>query len=421
MGDSNPRPNDRQRDSLKISEKTTEHFPVEQSPSETCTADRVVVFSDDWGRHPSSCQHLIRHLLDQHQVTWVNTIGMRPPRFDRTTVKRAIEKVFHWSPGNGVPDTNVSSRQVEPVILNPKMWPWFRTSLDRGVNKRLLCSQLAEHFSEETVAITTIPIVADIMDCLPVQRWVYYCVDDFSEWPGLDQLSMRRLEDAVIAKADVLIAASASLQTRLSQMGRESQLITHGVDLNHWSEGETIGMTASRFTQLEHPLIVFWGVIDQRLDVEYLKALDQTMDRGTILLVGPQQNPPPEIFQLKRVQIEPAIDFHELPSLGRAADVLIMPYVDQPVTRAMQPLKLLEYLATGKPVVVRSLPATTPWADALEVAASVESFVSAVERALSQGVTENQIVARERLRFESWSAKASVFREAFLQSSQLNS
>ena len=40
----------------------------------------LLVFADDWGRHPSSCQHLISRLLDRHRVAWVNTVGMRPPR-----------------------------------------------------------------------------------------------------------------------------------------------------------------------------------------------------------------------------------------------------------------------------------------------------------------------------------------------------
>jgi len=58
--------------------------------------NRLIVFSDDWGRHPSSCQHLVSHLLDCCEVTWINTIGMRPPRFDLTTLKRGLDKIQQW-------------------------------------------------------------------------------------------------------------------------------------------------------------------------------------------------------------------------------------------------------------------------------------------------------------------------------------
>ena len=60
----------------------------------------LIVFSDDWGRHPSSCQHLVQQLSTRRQVTWINTIGLRPPRFDRATVTaRVRESEFGGSPG----------------------------------------------------------------------------------------------------------------------------------------------------------------------------------------------------------------------------------------------------------------------------------------------------------------------------------
>jgi len=51
----------------------------------------VLVFADDWGRHPSSCQHLVGHLLDRYQVLWINTIGTRQPRLDFATLTRGLE------------------------------------------------------------------------------------------------------------------------------------------------------------------------------------------------------------------------------------------------------------------------------------------------------------------------------------------
>ncbi len=62
-----------------------------------CRHGSLFVFSDNWGRHPSSCQHLVRHLLPQYGVTWVNTIGMRRPRRDLVTLKRGAEKLLEWS------------------------------------------------------------------------------------------------------------------------------------------------------------------------------------------------------------------------------------------------------------------------------------------------------------------------------------
>jgi hypothetical protein len=86
-----------------------------------------------------------------------------------------------------------------------------------------------------------------------------------------------------------------------------------------------------------------------------------------------------------------------------------MPYVDEPVTRAMQPLKLKEYLATGKPVVVRDLPANRDWADALDLASTPEQFTALVHERLETGLPAGQRDVRRRLGDESWSAKAEQF------------
>lgn len=130
---------------------------------------------------------------------------------------------------------------------------------------------------------------------------------------------------------------------------------------------------------------------------------------GTVLLIGPYEDPDRELYSIPSVVIRPAVGFEDLPAIAAGADVLIMPYTDVPVTRAMQPLKLKEYLATGKPAVVRSLPATREWADACDVAESAEEFANLVVQRINSGVPESQKIARMRLEAESWEAKAELF------------
>ena len=98
------------------------------------------------------------------------------------------------------------------------MWPWLSHPFDRRLNRDLLSRQLRRilnHLPEPPVAVTTLPVVADLMGRLPVRKWVYYCVDDFSEWPGLDRRAMARMERLVVERADTVVAASETLQARL--------------------------------------------------------------------------------------------------------------------------------------------------------------------------------------------------------------
>ncbi len=374
----------------------------------------LIVFADDWGRHPSSCQHLISHLLPQRKVVWVNTIGTRPPRLSWSTMTRAIEKLKQWvrpQPNDSPPPQ--TGEGVSPCILNPKMWPSFRSGVARGLNRRLLTRVLrpiAETMSRPPIVVTTLPLVADLVGAFPAARWVYYCVDDFGVWPGLDGRVLSEMEAELVAKVDTVVAVSAVLQAHIAGLGKSAHLLTHGVDLNHFRQIPTHSPAwVEGLSELPPPLVVFWGVIDRRTDLAFVRRLGERMTEGTILLVGPQDDPAPELFRLPRVRACPPVPYAELPVLAARASVLVMPYADLPVTRAMQPLKLKEYLATQKPVVVRKLPSTEPWADCLDMANTPDEFATAVLARLQTGLPAAQIEARSRLEAEGWHAKAKKF------------
>jgi glycosyltransferase involved in cell wall biosynthesis len=369
----------------------------------------LLVFADDWGRHPSSCQHLVRQLLGRYEVAWVNTIGTRRPHLNLATLRRGFEKLRHWTGKSRAADALPAHLQV----VNPRMWPWLGSSFSRWLNRRLLARQLAPviaSFLEPPVAVTTIPIVADLVGLLSVRRWVYYCVDDFSEWPGLDGTTLRTMEATLVQGADTLIAASELLQDKLGRMGRTAHLLTHGVDVDFWTEPSADG-ALPQLDGLERPLAVFWGVIDRRMDGAFIQRLAADLTQGTIVLAGPESDPDPTVCAAKRVVRLGQLAFQQLPHLAREASVLLMPYADLPVTQAMQPLKLKEYLATGKPVVARTLPATQGWADCLDLADSPEAFARAVRFRLEHGLPPEQQAARECLARESWQEKARCFEQ----------
>lgn len=391
----------------------TIHKAMDDKPStNSSTRPILMVFSDDWGRHPSSCQHLVTQLLPRYEAVWVNTIGMRRPRFDLATLRRGVEKFRHWTRPRSEPQPLPSNL----TVLKPLMWPWLSAPRDRTLNQRLLVPQLRRWIQKAgrpVIAVTTLPVVADLMGPLPVERWVYYCVDDFGRWPGLDQRAMESMERDVIERADVLVAAGENLRNRLLRHRDRVELMTHGVNLDHWRP-RPAPVVHTALDGCESPRVVFWGLIDRRMDIEWVRQLSERMNRGTIALVGPLADPDPELESIPRVRRIGSVPYEQLPAVAQQADALVMPYADLPVTRAMQPLKLLEYLATGKPVAVRDLPATRAWSDCLDIASGPEEFVATVVERLKFGVPASQSEARRRLDDESWSAKARMFEQYVL-------
>lgn len=381
-------------------------FPRDrQSPN-----PELIVFADDWGRHPSSAQHLVRHLLSDFAVSWVNTIGTRAPRLSGAGIRRGLEKLLQWGGAHATPPISGPT----PRICSPIMYPGFRAEWQRRVNADLLARFLRARFSNlaDSVIVSTIPIVADLPERLHARRWVYYCVDDFSAWPGLDAQPLRSMEQKFVHRVDRIITAGANLAERMRLLGRESQVISHGIDLEHWRRG---GPATTPLKEFERPIVLFWGLIDRRLALPALRLLDQSMTAGTIALVGPQQDPDAALNALARVRRTGPSSYENLPALAAEADVLIMPYADLPVTRAMQPLKFKEYLATGRPVVSTRLPALAGWDDCLDIVDTAEQFATAVLRRCGAPLPHTQSAARERLQRESWEIKAEEFVNVLLE------
>ncbi len=388
----------------------------------------LVVFSDDWGRHPSSCQHLVRRLLPRYRTLWVNTIGTRLPRLTREDMGKALAKLTDWVRPNGRNPPADRLHAIEanrgaggPEVIGPVMWPGFRRGwqqklnaglVSRGVNRALGPRQPGER----RVAVATVPIAADLVGRIDVDRWVYYCPDDFSVWPGLDGRVMQTLERRLVSRVDQVVAVSEELRSRLSRLRRGIELLSHGIDLHLWGDvGASHGSAGlPAWAACARPLVVFWGLIDRRLDTDWCRAVANGMGGiGTLVLIGPKQSPDPAVTSLAGVVMPGPVRYEDLPWVAAAADVLVMPYADLPVTRAMQPLKFKEYLATGKPVVARDLPATRLWADAADVVSSAAEFARLVGERAESGLPPHQAAARRRLALESWDEKARQF-EAML-------
>jgi glycosyltransferase involved in cell wall biosynthesis len=388
---------------------------------------QLIVLADDWGRHPSSCQHLVRAMLERARAqaprspgplelagaVWINTIGMRRPGLSQHDLAKATGRVRSWI-GAAAPVPEAPRLSV----ISPLMIPSFRRPWQRRCNAllvgRAVGKALANAGAGPRVGLATIPIAGALAARLPVDRWIYYCVDDFTVWPGLDGELMKQLERELVRGAHRVVAASPILRERLESLGARASVLTHGVDLAHWRNAHSNGNGAreaggvfadlSILSKFARPILLFWGLVDRRLDAAWLAAAAKAA--GSVVLVGPHQDPDPSIGRLDNVHVPGAVPYTALPALARHADALIMPYTDAEATRSAQPLKLKEYLATDKPVIVRELPATREWSDAADVVATIEDFGSAIRARLDGGTPEAQLRARGRLAAESWEAKS---------------
>lgn len=392
----------------------------------------AIVFADDWGRHPSSCQHLIRHCIADTRIWWVNTIGMRRARLSAADLRRAAGVVTRWigldqSTGNGPhaePDT--APEKATPsnlTVLSPMMYPGFRNGWQRTLNRRRVQAAVSKALQAASVGevdavVTTLPITADLVGKLPARRWVYYAVDDFSVWPGLDSDVMDTMERELVAKVDHIVAVSETIANRMRSLGaKHVDMLTHGVDIDHFTSIDCVLDLDDEPTRK----VVFWGLIDQRLDLHWLEILAKSLadHSAKVLLAGPVADSAPglqdKLAAMPGIELLGPLPYEQLPQLACEANVMVMPYVDAPVTHAMAPLKLLEYLATYRSVVVRDLPATRPWSDCCDIVTSADELAAQCLTRIDTGLPETQRRARQqRLPGESWSEKSRTFKRLML-------
>lgn len=364
--------------------------------------DSVVFVADHWGRHPSSAQHIARGLPADVDVLWLETAGLTRPSADLDTLRRGVDQLRRWF-GPPAPAPYAGERNVR--VLSPAHWPGWRVPLVRRLNGRTLGAAVdaaRASTAGRRILVTALPLAATILEHVAFDRVVYYCVDDFALWPGANRAVQAELERRLLARSDVVIAASRDLEARLRRLGHDVHYLPHGVDAAHWRDGSAARPAVdAAAASMRRPILTFWGLVDRRLDLDWLRAC-QRATGGTVLLLGPQRAPHRALARLGGVVCAGPVPYADLPAWAAASDALIMPYADLPVTRAMQPLKMLEYLCTDRPVFLRDLPACREWADAADVVASADELCAALAVRLATGVPAAQLAARRRAAARGW-------------------
>lgn len=366
----------------------------------------IIVFSDDWGRHPSSCQHIVKHLLPENRVLWVNTIGIRSPQLTAYDIKRSFEKLRSWlsetaGNGKGGPDS--------PVIVSPVIIPYNAIGPVRRFNKHMVVRSvrgaMAQYDIKRPIVITTFPTTVDYLNAFDEIAHVYYCVDDFTSWPGVDRDLIKRMEDRLLIECDLTLATSEELCRKKVRKGRKPSPLFHGVDFEHFSTCR-IGTRASAVRHIPSPVIGFFGAVSAWLDFTLLTRCAAARPAWSFVFVGPVDTDVRPLSAFSNVHCVGNVPYEELPAYAASFDVALIPFAVNELTRNVNPLKLLEYLACGLPVVSTDMPEVRKFSDVISIAKTPEAFLAAIERALANDSPELRAARRERARHYSWKAVA---------------
>ena len=264
------------------------------------------------------------------------------------------------------------------------------------------------------VAVTVAATVLPVFGAAGERRSVFYATDDFAAGAalmGLDAEWVQRLESEAKARADTVVVVSEHLARRWRTPDLKPIVVENGVDDRLFGAADEAPLPTD--VTLPRPIAGFVGHLSDRIDLALLEAVAA---RGiSVLLVGPRQLSF-EMARLDALLRQPNVQwvgpkpFEELPSYVRVMDAGLLPYADSAFNRASFPLKVLEYLAAGRPAVASDLPAVRSIGDIVEVATGAPAFADAVSAALAAPPDPVAIEARRAAAaHRSWDAAAARF------------
>lgn len=361
------------------------------------TQDLVWLNSLPWDGLPSAGRALCVELLRDYRILFVDppVNALRDPRPRLRTMGDRL---------------SVLTPTRAPVYLAGGV-PWAQRHLVRAsswcsaqqVLRTMRCLAMHQPYVVQSMATNIAPLVAQESRLV-----LHHVSDDFDGYAAA--VPYRRQMDEWTRHADLVVASSHSLAAKVAAKGFSGpiEVLPNGVDFQLFAStgGPPEDLPTGR------PLAGYAGNLDQRLSMTAVLGL---ADEVEVALIGPDNMAPGmrDAFRRHpRIHLLGPKPQALLPDYLQACDVLVMPYAKTALTEVLEaPMKLYEYLATGKPVVATDLPSLRTNGDGLVFASEDGLGVAAADvldasRNAASCSADRQALARQN----SWSARADLLR-----------
>ncbi|MEM8859478.1 MAG: glycosyltransferase [Chloroflexota bacterium] len=238
------------------------------------------------------------------------------------------------------------------------------------------------------------------------------------------QAQLRAADDLTCKKADVVMATSKSQLDRRLHLNDNVVFMPNGVDFAMFNSPFEKGVEVpADIIDLPKPIIGFSGWMGYQIDVPLLLHTSKQFPEASIVLLGPNTIPnSPELddlMQMPNVHFLGKKDPNELASYFQVFDAAIIPYILKGHVRYIYPLKLHEYLATGRAVVSTDLPNLYPHEDILRIAKTRDEFVEHIRAAFNDQSPEMVRARIDEAKKYSWDDRAADITRIFNQSLQI--
>ncbi len=320
-----------------------------------------VVFSDSWDGLPTSTVHLFRKLGSENRVFWFN-ITTRMPRWTWRDFGKVAATMAAWG-GQLLPrqrsDANHAAAGNQKFFrCTPLMVPYFKPWVRRWNAKRFSArfAQLAgRHGISNPIVLSTFPCAVDYVKSIDGGLKLYYCVDDWLNYPGLNASVWETMEKELVHEVHGLVATSRDLRDKCRN-GCPSLYLPHGVDFAHFHDAALALEAVPEMDCIPRPIVGFFGILAEWINVELIAALSKAFPTVSFVLIGRADVPLDPLAGCPNVHYLGPKPYAELPRYACHFDIGLIPFRINDLTKAVNPIKLLEYYSLGLPVLATRLP-----------------------------------------------------------------
>lgn len=365
---------------------------------------------DWWYHHPHSKNHLMRRFARAgNRVIFVNSISMGLPSLrHKDLLPRVTRKLRSYAK---------FARQTSEgiTVVSPATLPFFASRTARRMNRQLLKSQIQRLARRDGLAKPilwiAIPTAAEMIGCFDESLVVYHVSDKYEANTmdhGTDPALIRQLHERAIDSADIIFYSSRKLLDEAERGRERSHLLEQAVDFDHWSRVSKGNLeVAPEVARIPRPRLGYFGAIEPWLvDQDLIKRASCERPEWKWIFIG-NKSRGLEIESLPNVHFLPPVAYDNLPNYAAGFDVCVLPWdTNLAFTSYGSAIKVREYLATGKPVVISPLPEYESMSDVLRIARSGDEFIRLIDEALDEQGSELSRARQDAVREGTWGARA---------------
>jgi glycosyltransferase involved in cell wall biosynthesis len=363
---------------------------------------------DWWYHHPHSKNHLMRRFARAgNKVIFVNSISMGlAPMKSGELLPRVKRKLKSYAKLARTTEEGIT-------VVSPAVVPFFGSRAAVATNRKLLTAQISSLAKRrgltKPILWIAIPTAIEVAGRLNESLIIYHVSDKYDANTmdhATDPALIRALHERAIDAADLIFYSSRKLLAEAERGREKSHLLEQAVDFERWSKINELTV-AEVVQQIPRPRIGYFGAIEPWLvDQELVRKASHERPEWHWVFIG-NKSRGLEIESLPNVHFLPPVPYDDLPSYAAGFDVCVLPWnTEVPFTSYGSAIKVREYLATGKPVVISPLPEYESMSDVLRIGRSREQFLELVDDALREQGSEKARARQDAVRDGTWDARA---------------